>query len=353
MASNTPQAQSVLMQPGRPAPRPAAGRELQADSSSRSTSSTWTSATSTSRSSGPRPFLMMGWMPQDILESWTRLTNDAIGKQVSYFPDRFLASMQLPQNPNAPDTKHCIDEIERCQKEWGVMSVYVGPDPEGLRRTPGMDKPYWYDLYAKCERDGLPIIVHGTNHQDPRLSHHQPELPGRLPGRAVHRHAAPRLQRRLRPLPGAEGHRLSLRRRPEPLRADRQPQLPARHEQQPVLRHLCLRADLPQAAFAQKGVSQMVFGTEAPGSGRHVDPRTGRSGDNVVPTLAGGRVPHGRGPHERHPQQPAARSACLRQGRLSRFGSGNDRGGRPNGLPPLRFRLKERGLGRGLSCCRG
>jgi hypothetical protein len=29
----------------------------------------------------------------------------------------------------------------------------------------------------------------------------------------------------------------------------------------------------------------MLFGTEAPGSGRHVDPRTGRSGDNVVPTL--------------------------------------------------------------------
>jgi predicted TIM-barrel fold metal-dependent hydrolase len=40
-----------------------------------------------------------------------------------------------------------------------------------------------------------------------------------------------------------------------------------------------------RAAFDQKHVSQMVFGTEAPGSGRHVDPRTGRSGDNVIPTL--------------------------------------------------------------------
>ena len=50
------------------------------------------------------------------------------------------------------------------------MSVYVGPDPEGLRQTPGMDKPYWFPLYEKCERDGLPIIIHGTNHQDPRLT---------------------------------------------------------------------------------------------------------------------------------------------------------------------------------------
>ncbi len=40
-----------------------------------------------------------------------------------------------------------------------------------------------------------------------------------------------------------------------------------------------------EAGIAQKHVSQMVFGTEAPGSGRHVDPRTGRSGDNVLPTL--------------------------------------------------------------------
>jgi hypothetical protein len=29
----------------------------------------------------------------------------------------------------------------------------------------------------------------------------------------------------------------------------------------------------------------MVFGTEAPGSGRHVIPETGRSGDDLVPVL--------------------------------------------------------------------
>ena len=29
----------------------------------------------------------------------------------------------------------------------------------------------------------------------------------------------------------------------------------------------------------------MVFGTEAPGSGRHVIPETGRSGDDLVPVI--------------------------------------------------------------------
>ena len=29
----------------------------------------------------------------------------------------------------------------------------------------------------------------------------------------------------------------------------------------------------------------MVFGTEAPGSGRHIIPETGRSGDDIIPVL--------------------------------------------------------------------
>ena len=59
---------------------------------------------------------------------------------VSFFPDRFLTSMQLPQNCHAEDSTHMLDEIDRCKKEWNAMSVYVGPDPEGLRQTPGMVK---------------------------------------------------------------------------------------------------------------------------------------------------------------------------------------------------------------------
>jgi predicted TIM-barrel fold metal-dependent hydrolase len=40
-----------------------------------------------------------------------------------------------------------------------------------------------------------------------------------------------------------------------------------------------------EAAIKQRGVNNTVFGTEAPGSGRHVIPETGRSGDDLVPVI--------------------------------------------------------------------
>ena len=284
MASNTAQTQSVLMQPNERRPGP-----LQDDNFKQTVLKQHVEYMDERNIDvqiiGPRPFLMMGWMSQDILPSWTRLTNDAIGRQVSYFPDRFLASMQLPQNPLAPDTTHVLDEIERCQKEWGAMSVYVGPDPEGLRRTPGMDKPYWYALYEKCQRDAMPIIVHGTNHQDPRLTiinqnyqvgflveqfiasqllgfsdvfDRYPEL------KVIICHCGGALSR----FAPTDNHNFQ------------------RDASNNLFYDTCAyEPTFLEAAVKQKGVSQMVFGTEAPGSGRHVDPRTGRSGDNVVPTL--------------------------------------------------------------------
>jgi len=237
---------------------------------------------------GPRPFIMLGWMPNyEILVSWTRLTNDAIGKQCSYFPDRFLASMQLPQNCHTEDSKHMhmLDEIDRCKQEWGVSSVYVSPDPEGLRQTPGMDKPYWYALYEKCQRDGLPIIVHGTNHQDPRLT---PINQNYQVGFMMEQYIATQLL----------GFSDVFDRFPE-LKVvichcggalSRFAPTDNHNYQRDTSRNLffdtCIYEPIYlQAGIAQKKVSQMVFGTEAPGSGRHVDPRTGRSGDNVLPTL--------------------------------------------------------------------
>jgi predicted TIM-barrel fold metal-dependent hydrolase len=284
MASNTPQNRSVLQRPDAERPGPLR------DENFKQVVLTQHVQYMDERNIdvqviGPRPFMMMGWMNYDILVSWTRLTNDAIGKQCSFFPDRFLTSMQLPQNCHAPDSTHMLDEIDRCKSEWGVSSVYVSPDPEGLRQTPGMDKPYWYALYEKCEREGLPIIVHGTNHQDPRLT---PINQNYQVGFMMEQFIATQLL----------GFSDVFDRYPE-LKVmvchcggclSRFAPTDAHNFQRDTSRNLyfdtCIYEPIYlQAGIAQKHVSNMVFGTEAPGSGRHVDPRTGRSGDNVLPTL--------------------------------------------------------------------
>jgi predicted TIM-barrel fold metal-dependent hydrolase len=42
-----------------------------------------------------------------------------------------------------------------------------------------------------------------------------------------------------------------------------------------------------EAAIKQRGVDQMLFGTEVPGSGKAVRPDTGRPADDIVPMIGG------------------------------------------------------------------
>ena len=119
---------------------------------------------------GPRPFLMQGFMEPHLLPAWTRLVNDAINKQCEMEPDRFLGACQLPQDVHADDAGHMLDELRRCVDEYGFVGVYVSPDPEGRRNAPGMAEDYWNPLYQICQERQLPIVVHGTNCQDPRFA---------------------------------------------------------------------------------------------------------------------------------------------------------------------------------------
>ena len=118
---------------------------------------------------GPRPFLMLGFTGEHLQPAWTRLVNDAIHQQCQMYPDRFIGAAQLPQNAHAEDTTHCLEELNRCVDEYGFQGVYVSPDPEGKRNSPGMHETYWDPIYQACQQRGLPIIVHGTNCNDRRF----------------------------------------------------------------------------------------------------------------------------------------------------------------------------------------
>jgi predicted TIM-barrel fold metal-dependent hydrolase len=234
---------------------------------------------------GPRPFLMLGWMEPHLLPSWTRYVNDMIHQQVAMFPDRFLGAAMLPQVSEAPDLSNCLAELNRCVVEYGFAAAYLSPDPGGRRTTPGMHEPYWYPVYARAQELGIPLIVHGTNSLDPRyrvVPHNyqlgfltEQYLAGQFLSHGDVFDRFPELKVIICHCGGA---------------LDRF--IPTDHHiaQKDLSDNLFYDTcgyDLIflEAAIKQRGVPRMLFGTEAPGSGRAVRPETGRTSDDLVPVI--------------------------------------------------------------------
>jgi predicted TIM-barrel fold metal-dependent hydrolase len=236
---------------------------------------------------GPRPFAMLGWMQPHLLPHWTRLVNNFIFKQVEMHPTRFIGAAQLPQRSDAEDLSHCLPELERCVNELGFGAVYLSPDPAGARTTPGMHKPYWYPVYERCQKLGLPIIVHGTNCVDQRFD----VIPENYQiGFVMEQYLATQLL----------SHSDVFERFPE-LKVvvchcggalDRF--IPSdRHLSQKDLRNnlffdtCALDVNYLTAAIKQRTPARMLFGTETPGSGGAIRPETGRPSDDLVPIISG------------------------------------------------------------------
>jgi predicted TIM-barrel fold metal-dependent hydrolase len=234
---------------------------------------------------GPRPFLMMGWMQPHLLPGWTRLVNDAIHEQCKLHPDRFLGASQLPQDPHAPDATHMLEELRRTVDEYGFVGVYVSPDPDGRRSSPGMADRYWYPLYEECSARSLPIVVHGTNTLDRRVSHvpHNYQLgfvaeqywAGQILSHSDVFEHFPALRVLICHCGGALDRWIPT-----------DPHLSQKDIRENIVYDTCAHdVHYLEAAIKQRGVDRMCFGTEAPGSGRAVRPDTGRTADDLVPVI--------------------------------------------------------------------
>jgi predicted TIM-barrel fold metal-dependent hydrolase len=236
---------------------------------------------------GPRPFLTMGWMEPHLVPAWTRYVNDMIHQQCTFFPNRFLGACLLPQLSDAPDLANCIGELNRCVSEYGFVAAYASPDPAGRRTTPGMHEAYWYPLYERCQELDIPIIVHGTNSLDPRfrvVPHNyqlgfltEQYLAGQFLGHSDVFSRFPDLRVVICHCGGALDRFIPT-----------DPHLPQKDLSANLFYDTC-GYDLVflEAAIRQRGVDRMVFGTEAPGSGRAVRPETGRTSDDLVPVIGG------------------------------------------------------------------
>jgi len=234
---------------------------------------------------GPRPFLTMGWMEPHLVPAWSRYVNDMIHQQCEFFPGRFLGACLLPQLSDAPDISHCIGELNRCVGEYGFVAAYASPDPAGRRTTPGMHEPYWHPLYERCQELDIPIIVHGTNSLDPRfrvVPHNyqlgfllEQYLAGQFLGHSDVFERFPALRVIICHCGGALDRFIPT-----------DHHLPQKDLSANLFYDTC-GYDLVflEAAIRQRGVDRMVFGTEAPGSGRAVRPETGRTSDDLVPVI--------------------------------------------------------------------
>jgi OH-DDVA meta-cleavage compound hydrolase len=118
----------------------------------------------------PRPFQMMHSAKPGRLVHWfTEETNNLIARSVKLMPDRFVGMAGLPQVAGDP-IENALGELERCVKSHGFRGCLLNPDPfenSGVEAPPLGDR-YWYPLYEKlCELDVV-AHIHATGSQSER-----------------------------------------------------------------------------------------------------------------------------------------------------------------------------------------
>jgi 4-oxalmesaconate hydratase len=111
----------------------------------------------------PRPFTLMHSHPvaKDV-HLWVGLQNDLIARTVAMYPDRYRGVAGLPQVSGQP-IEIVFDEIDRTVGEMGFVGVLLNPDPdEGGGRSPRLSDPYWYPLWEKLIEMKIPAHIHSA-----------------------------------------------------------------------------------------------------------------------------------------------------------------------------------------------
>jgi predicted TIM-barrel fold metal-dependent hydrolase len=241
----------------------------------------------------PHPLQFHGWLEdENIFKSWIAYQNDLAFKIVQAEPETFLGAIQLPQRVDKEDSSHMLEELERCVTEYGFVEAYVSPDPTGKGDCPPLNMPYWFPLYEKAQELGIPLMIHGTDNPNP--IYHQmdinryfefsfmfpqslalatlrdhPEIFERFPGlKIIVCHCGGFLDRL------GEDAIFRVKKNKEALSGGLFYDTAAYDPE-----YLAL-------AIKQRGPSQFVFGTEAPGSGIEKRPGTDTTADDIVPLFA-------------------------------------------------------------------
>jgi 4-oxalmesaconate hydratase len=236
----------------------------------------------------PRPYTMAhSLFNEGVVRAWTTYVNDVIHRQVQMSSGRLRAVAGLPQF-RATSLTPSIDELQRCAS-LGFVGCILNPDPmEGEGPPPpGLGDEYWYPLYAQLVELDLPALVHSASCSSPRESYslhfinEESIAVMQLLGSRVFEDF-PDLKLVIAHGGGAIPYQAG-RFRAGTLKADKEDFLDR-------LRRLnydtCLySAEGLELLFKVVGADNCLFGSETPGTGSAVDPRTGRSLDDLKPTI--------------------------------------------------------------------
>jgi 4-oxalmesaconate hydratase len=239
----------------------------------------------------PRPYTAMHSMfnPR-VVRSWTIFVNDFIARQVQMRPSRFRGIAGLPQFRDEP-LGPSIEELDRCVRDLGFVGCLLNPDPfEGEGDPPGLGDEYWYPLYEKlCELD-VPAMVHSAACSSPRESYslhfineESIAVLGLLQSEVFQ--VFPSLKVVVAHGGGAIPYQIGRFRSPGLRRGDPE-------DFADKLRRLhfdtCVYSEEGlELLFRVVGPANCLFGTERPGSGRGIDPSTGRALDDLKPVIEG------------------------------------------------------------------
>lgn len=241
----------------------------------------------------PRPYqLMHSEKPSKIVQWFCEENNNLIHRQAALYPDRFFGIAGLPQPAGEPVTM-AIKELERCVKELGFKGCLLNPDPyenSGIH-PPAMGDKYWYPLYEKlCELD-VPAHIHGTGSLADRepytlrfINEETTCIYGLLNSKVFD--DFPNLKIILSHGGGAMPFQVgrfeagTIRmgaKDPSKLFSSRMRKL--------YYDTVLYSPDAVEYLIKVVGPEQCLFGSECPGTGSRIDPRTGRPLDDVAPSV--------------------------------------------------------------------
>jgi len=231
-----------------------------------------------------------------LVMSITQQVNDLIAQAVRLHPDRFVGLGALPQSPMM-SIEDCLEEVDRCVNELGFIGIKINPDPgEGGTETPHMGQKYWYPLYEKMVEYDIPGLVHGGPFRFSR----EPELGYFCQEESVAGWAILRSPEVFRDFPElkliiAHGggyipyqfgrgrcFRINERRRG----GDEDLWEPFEDSFRRLYYDTVLfDQEALELLFKVAGIQQCLFGSDKPANGSVVDPRTGRSLNDVKPLI--------------------------------------------------------------------